>query len=266
MELTMNNLLKRSPIVVILFFLTPCLDSTPRQVFGENTTDTSTQVGTSGNTNTGTSTNTNTGTQLPPGTGSTCYGNSSDGQGPGTPITDLDIMLAGHQNWVPGSGGGSSYITIQEASYLFQTDSRLRVRLQIKSQPIATAGEEYCYGRTTGQAADPFTYTKLRFKVHLRDVICNSFSANNCVSYSLGARYKTQYIDPVSVGSCSPIIELGQLRNTSQYGTVIEVEDVRADSTCQYNNTYCPAEKIVRTGACWHMKLQIVTDYTQDFR
>jgi hypothetical protein len=250
---------------LIILGLSSCLETPPRQMYGEDTnTDTSAFTNTDTFTDTNTQTNTDTGTT--PGTGTTCYGTTLDGQGSGTPIHHLDVMLAGHQEWLPGSGGGSSYLTIEEGSYLFQTDSRLRVRFQVKSQPIAPAGEEYCYGRSTGQAGDPYTYTKLRWRVHLRDVYCNNVQGNSCLSYSLGGRYQTQYIDPVNVGSCSPIIELGSLRNASQWGTVIEIEDVRADSTCQYNGTFCPAEKIVRAASCWHLKMQIVTDYTQDFK
>ena len=145
----------------------------------------------------------------------------------------------------------------------------LKVRLKVHSQPFPTAGEEYCYGRNTGSPADQFSYTKLRFRVHLRDVLCNNpdpVNPNNCLSgFYLSNRYRTQYIDPINVDGCSNPIDLGAIRNQTQFGTIIEVEDVKSDSTCQANGTFCPAEKIVRTASCWRMTLQVVTDFTQDF-
>jgi hypothetical protein len=206
------------------------------------------------------------------GSGSTCSGTSSDGTGPGYPISSLDLTLAGGQAWLPGNYSEplaqATMITVQEGVYLFQSDARVRVRFKVHDQPIAPVGQEYCHGRKTGQAGDQYNYTKLKFRVHLRDVYCSQVNANNqCTgTLSLGSRYKTQYIGPVNVNSCSNIIDIGSLRNPSGFATVVEVEDVNADSTCQANSTYCPAEKKVRDASCWRMTMQIVTDYTQDFK
>ncbi len=205
--------------------------------------------------------------------GGGCTGTTSDGVGDGYAIHQFSLVLAGHQSWLPGTYGNSmaqeTMPTIQESSLIFKSDSKLQVRLKVNSQPYPTTGETYCYGRNTNLASDPYPYTKLRFRVHLRDIKCdnpNSSNPNNCDSaFYLGNRYRTQYIEPVSVNSCSNIIDVGSMRNQTQWGTVVEVEDVKADSTCQANGSYCPAEKIVRTGSCWHMTMQISTDYTQSF-
>lgn len=203
-----------------------------------------------------------------------CTGTTADGIGDGYPIHQYEMILAGHQSWMPGTYNEalaqSTMPSLQEASIIFKSDTRLRVRLKVKSQPYPTAGEEYCYGRATGQASDQFPYTKLRFRVHLRDILCDTpdpMNPNNCLSgFYLGTRYRTQYIDPIDVNYCSPVIDLGSIRNATPYGTTIEVEDVKADSTCQANGTFCPAERIVRAASCWNMVLQVVTDFTQDFK
>jgi len=203
-----------------------------------------------------------------------CTGTSTDGTGEGPPIYKMNLFLAGHQSWVPGNYTDplalQTNISIVEASKMFQSDARVRVRLRVKSQPYPTAGDIYCLGRQTGRVGDSHPYTKLRFAIHLRDILCEVPDPNDltkCNSgFYLGTRYRTQFIDPVNVDSCSPIIDIGSLRNQTVYGTTIEVEDVKADSTCQSNETYCPAERIVRAASCWSMDLQVATDYTQDFK
>jgi hypothetical protein len=274
-----NTMTKLLALTTISLMLTGCFEAPQPVSDGGGTVDTqgggssNGDNGGGGTTNGTSGTNGSNGSNGTPGTGTTCHGTEADGQGSGMPIHHWDMMLAGHQPWVPGTYASplaqSTMPTVEEASYLFKSDNRLRVRFKILSQPFPTAGEEYCYGRAVGQASDPYNYTKLRFRVKLRDVVCNSVDPQDptkCNSYGLGSPYRYQYIEPTSVGSCSNIIEIGNLRNSTQWGTVIEVDDVKSDSTCQYNNTYCPAEKIVRAASCWHMKLQIVTDDTQDFQ
>lgn len=203
-----------------------------------------------------------------------CTGTTSDGTGDGYAIHSYRMTLAGHQSWMPGNYSDplqtSTMPKVQEASLVFSSDSKLKIRFKVHSQPYPTAGEVYCYGRETGKASDPYQYTKLRFRLHLRDIICDTPNAQDptkCDSeLRLGERYRTQYIEPISVDYCSSVIDLGSIRNATTFGTAIEVDDVKADSTCQYNSTYCPAEKIVRTASCWDMTLQVVTDYTQDFK
>lgn len=272
-----RNMTKTLPLYLIITLLSllafvSCSDSSTSSKSSNNSTEDSISNDDSDDNTTTTTNDSNASSS-----NSSCTGTESDGQGSGLPIHHLDLMLAGHQSWAPLLDAESdsdplaraTMPTVEEASYLFQSDTRLRIRFKVLSQPYPTVGEEYCYGRSTGQASDPYNYTKLRFRVKLRDVVCNQVNSEDpskCDSYSLGSAYRYQYIEPVNVGSCSNIIELGNLRNSTQWGTVIEVDDVKSDSTCQANDTYCPAEKIVRAASCWHMKLQIVTDYTQNFK
>lgn len=216
----------------------------------------------------------NSGGNTTPQTPANCTGTTSDGQGDGQPIHQTRMILAGHQTWVPGNYTdplqSSSMLNMQEAAAIFKSDSRLKVRFKVNSQPFPTKGEEYCYGRLTGQTSDQKTYTKLRFRVSLRDLICNNINAQDptkCdTSLELGEVYRQQFVEPISVNYCSNPIDIGAIRNATTFGTVIQIDDVKADSTCQVNGTYCPAEKIVRAASCWDITLQIVTDYTQDFK
>jgi hypothetical protein len=262
----MKRLFKTAFVSTLLITLLSA-GCSPEQSSSSSSTDasaTDTDTGTDGNTDGGSTTQTS----------NNCSGTTSDGQGDGYPIHQFSMMLAGHQSWMPGTYSDSmaqeTMPTLSEASIVFKSDSRLKVRLKVNNQAYPTAGETYCYGRATGQSSDAYPYTKIRFRVHLRDIMCDTpdpQNPNNCTTaLYLGPRYRTQYIDPVSVDSCSPIIDLGTLRNSTQFGTTIEVEDVKSDSTCQSNSTFCPAEKIVRAASCWHMNLQVVTDFTQDFK
>ena len=159
--------------------------------------------------------------------------------------------------------------TIREAGILFRSDSRLRVRFRVNSQPFPISGQEYCFGRATGQASDANRYTQLRFTVNLKDILCDNPDPNdqtNCLSeFRLGTGYQITRVSPVSVGNFSSAIDFGSRRNSTQYGTVVEVTDVRADITCQANGTFCPSEQIVRQASCWDMTMQVSTDFTQTF-
>lgn len=207
-------------------------------------------------------------------TTSTCTGTVADGFGDKPPIFIQDLFLAGHQAWVPGTYtdplATATMPTVRNAMLMFKSDSRLKVRFKINSQPLPPIGETYCYGRESGPG-DEFAYTKLKFRLSLRDVKCDNPDPGdpyNCLSdFYLSDPYGSQFINaPVDVGSCSNTISLGPLRNQTQYATVVIVDDVKADSTCQANGTFCPAEKIVRTRSCWHMTMQISTDHTQDLQ
>lgn len=255
-------------LITSLNMLVGCSDSTTNSS-GTDTTDNG--DGGDGGTGDGGTVNNNT----TPTTPANCTGTTADGTGDGTPIHQFRMMLSGHETWVPGDyteALRSSIPRLVEASQLFQSDSRLKVRFKVNSQPYPTAGEEYCYGRQTGVFSDPYFYTKLKFRLQLRDIICSQINAQDPTQcdgdLSLGEPYRIQYFDPVSVGFCSPVIDLGAIRNTGNniMATTVEVDDVKADSACQYNGSFCPAEKIVRKASCWDMTIQIVTDYTQDFK
>ena len=259
--------MKKNSLLIILLFSLFAVSCT------ENSTSSNSSDGGSGDGGTGFgdgggSTGGNTGGSG----GSSCL---SSGSGNGTPIHELGLFLAGHQSWMPGYYSSSlaqaTMPNVEEAGYLFRSDSRLKIKLKVNSQPRPPAGEEYCYGRQTGQASDAYRYTKLRFRISLRDIKCDNpdpSDQTNCLSqFYLGPRYKMQYTEPIKVDSCTSVIDIGAKRNQTQYGTVVEVDDVRSDSDCQYGYSEynCPSEKIVRAASCWSMTMQIVTDFTKDF-
>lgn len=207
--------------------------------------------------------------------GGSCAGTTADGTGSGTAIHHFYPLVAGGESWVPGNYDfqndpeTSTFISLSDASIIFASDSRLQFRLKVRTQPNPPAGEEFCYGRATGQAADANPYTKLQFTVYLRDILCDQPDVNNpsqCSSgFYLGPRYRPQMIGPVNVDSCSEVVDIGSLRNSTQYGTTIEIANVQSDSTCQFNDTFCPANDNVRAASCWNVTLQVVTDFTQGF-
>lgn len=260
----MGLIMKKQNILIILvltFTLISC-DQNTRTTSGSSGTDATTQ--TTGGDDDGTTTGYT-------GTGATCSGSpSGDGQGPGTPIHHMNLFLAGYQNWFPQVNADplaqQTFITPQEAGILFSTDSRLRVRFKVNSQPQAPSNETYCYGRNTG--VQIIHYQKLKFEIYLRDVRCSTGSTTSCPSntYVLGPRYAGPImIGPVDVNGCSDVIDLGHLRNQTNFGTTIEVAAVKSDQYCQTNGSFCEAEKNVRSIDCWSMTLQVVTDSTQDF-
>lgn len=269
--------MKKTYLITLLtlsLIMTSCIDQKTSTSSGGGGGDISTQTnGDNGGSTTGTNgsggtTGTNGGGYT--GTGATCNGNTTDGQGPGTPIHHMNLFLAGFQNWVPQVNGDSlaqqTFITPQEASILFSSDSRLRVRFQVKAQPQPPSNQTYCYGRNTGVQIQH--YGKLKFEIHLRDVLCSTGSTTSCPSnsYVLGPRYGGPiFVGPVNVNECSPVIDLGHLRNQSNFGTTVEVAAVKSDQYCQINGSFCEAEKNVRSIDCWQMTMQVVTDSTQDF-
>lgn len=259
----MENLMKRKTLKIVLFtvisfVLQGCFPSQEVKVISEDADPVSSSGG-GGSSNGG-------GGSSGPVTGQTCTGTTADGTGSGFPIHIFNLELAGHQVWLPSNNNPD--LTPEGAIGIFQSDSRVKVRLKVHPQPNPPKGVEYCRGRVTGKAEDVNYYTKLRFRVHLRDIKCNTPDPNDsskCSSgFYLGNRYRTQTLEPISVDRCSPIIDVAAQRGLSNYGTAIEIEDVKSDTTCQFNSTHCPAEDPVRTASCWRMSLQVSTDYTQD--
>jgi hypothetical protein len=258
--------------LLTLFLLTACVEQgTVTQSSG--TTGTTTTGNTSSG-DSGGSTGSGGTTVTPPGEGTTCHGSTADGEGVGVPIHNFNLFLAGYQTWQPGNYTSSLQTqvmpTLQEAVYLFQSDSRLRVRFKVKTQPNPGYQQEYCHGRTIYGPADQHNYTKLKARVSLRDIKCNTpdpTNTNACLSgFYLGSPYSSQIIDPIDVAECGPVIDFGHLRTQNPYGTVIAVDDVMSDSSCQANGSSCPSEEQVRSQVCWNMTMQVVTDSTQDFK
>jgi hypothetical protein len=255
--------MKKLFILITVFSLTACLEQETGSSTGTSTNgDTGGISGTTGN-NGGGTTGSTTGTD----------GSSGTNGGGSFPYHTLDLLLSGHQSWVPGNYTDNlaqeTQITVQEAKLLFASDSRLRVRFKINQQPFPTAGEKLCFDRTTGQAADQYPYTKLKFRVRLRDILCDNpdpNNTNNCLSgFYLGGAYAAHYVGPVNVDGYSEILDLGDDRNVSVYGTTVEVDQVYSDNYCQATGQYCPANFTVRQASCWHMTMEVVTDYTSDF-
>lgn len=188
----------------------------------------------------------------------------------GFPVHSFNLFLAGMQDWYPQNNSeplADTFITPQEAGIAFQTDGLLRVRLKVKSQQIAPSGQTYCYGRNTGSGFTPY-YQSLKFDLHLRDVICpNGGTSCSSSEYILGDRYRGQYgVGPVAVDSYSSIIDVGSVANQGVIATTVEISNVRSDQYCQHygdSETYCPAERNVRTQDCWNMELEVQTSYTQ---
>lgn len=268
--------MKKFSLLALLFtslVLSGCVDQKTTTSSSTGKDNIGNQGGTTGGVNTGggdTGGGDNGGGTNPSGTGATCYGTQSDGSGTGTPIHHLNLFLAGYQDWYPQVNNDSlaqqTFITPQEASILFSSDSRLRVRFMVKPQPQPPSGQTYCYGRNTGVQIPH--YGKLKFEIHLRDIRCSNGSTTSCPSgqYVLGPRYGGPiYVGPVNINECSNVIDLGHLRNQSNFGTTVEVAAVKSDQTCNANGTFCDAEKNVRSIDCWQMTMQVVTDSTQDF-
>lgn len=214
-------------------------------------------------------------------------GNGGNGGNGGVPPYEYEIMMAGDRvtpstqelPWHPavkkvGNSLGFFFGNTTQAIPYFASDSRLKVRFKALAQPYVPSGSTYCQGRATGQAGDAYKYTKLKFTVFLRDIICTNYSNGSCTSSYLGSRYRSKTIGPVDVDSYSEVYDYSNIRNTGNNieGTAVEVAYVRADSTCQYSqnrnppsNYGCDAEIKVRNASCWNMVMQVSTDYTQDF-
>lgn len=197
----------------------------------------------------------------------------------------IGISLGGAEKWepkLPGSAAGLSperenlynlsFRYINEIIPFFETDTRLKLRFSPKTQPVPPQNDEYCFGRVTGMAKDANPYTKLFFKVGLRDILCSGTydpGLHTCSGgFSLSAIYASFQVGPVAVDAFSvldlssyPHIQQGQI-----VGATVEIYDVRSDSACLGGDThYCPANRVVRSGSCWSMNMEIATDETFDF-
>ncbi|MBC76456.1 MAG: hypothetical protein CME64_10620 [Halobacteriovoraceae bacterium] len=268
-------------IALSLFALTSCLS--PEATSTSNTTvnsggDSDGGSSSGGGSGSGSDGGGSTGGGIGGGTGVTCYGSQADGQGDGFPIRQKEFMLAGHTSWKPWNNsdnynqlGKDSIWAIDVASNALQSDSRFKFRVKLHEQPEpgGSPQTEYCFGRSYPAADDQHLYTKIKFKVSLRDVQCPGGQLDK--SCTLGPRYSTETVGPVSVDQCSPIIDFSTKRNFSTYGTVVEIWDVRSDNACQATESShdCGSDGTrtqLRRQSCWAATMQISTDYTQDFK
>lgn len=264
--------MKKIILLALVFALSSCLEG---EAPGSSTTSNDSGGGISNTTggNGGTTGTTGTtGSGSTTGTTGTDGTTGSTGTSGGFPLHQFDLLLSGHESWVPGNYTDSlameTQITPQEANILFSSDTRLKLRFRVLPQPNPTSGEKYCYDRTLGQAADAYSYTKLKWRVRLRDILCSQpdpNNTNNCLSgFYLGSPYSPRPIGPVNVDSFSEVIDYGSSRNFSPYGTTVEIDQVYSDNYCLATGSYCPANFVVRRASCWHMTMEVSTDYTQD--
>lgn len=210
------------------------------------------------------------------GGGSTTGSTGTTGGG-SFPNNSYTILVAGQGNnmggganyrpdnvWKPRPSENSYMPTIQDAKIYFQSDSKLDVRFKLKDQPRNISGE-HCYGRIQGQAADEFPYTKVKFKMSLRDVSCNS-SGSSC---SLGSRYQTKDVGPINVGAYSQVYQMGHLRHPNADGVVVEVHSVETNNQCQSypydQGSNCAPDQYLRAASCWEAVMEFATDYTEGF-
>lgn len=247
-------------ILMISSFLASCLPEQKTASTSSSSTDGTTTSGTTGTNGSGSTTGTNGTTGTTGTTGST---------GGGFPVHGLSIRLAGegygaqtteaHKQsvrWYPKSTVDSSFISVEEASYMFQTDSLLKVRFNVQTQPTS------CYGKATG-AAIP-AYGMLQFDVSLVAIKCPSGGTNCSPSqYILGAPYYKQTVGPVNANA-STILDFSNKLTNGAVATAIRIDNVSSDQYCdQYPNHFCPASRIMRAQDCWGINLEVQTSYTQ---
>ncbi|OUR96434.1 hypothetical protein A9Q84_08765 [Halobacteriovorax marinus] len=136
--------------------------------------------------------------------------------------------------------------------YIFQTDSKLNIRIKALSGPSIYSTDS----NNVQCNYSPLPYTKLKLSV--------------CVRSSQGSCVFQHTFDDIAVGSYSYVKEFSVPANTSD-PLVIEVKDVQWDYTCNYyaNNGfpnqpgYCPFSA-VGYADCVKFQIEFSTDETQD--
>lgn len=248
----------------------------------ETTTSTSSSVGsttgfnygtTGGSTTSGTTgSTTTTGGSVT--AGSTSGGGTSTGGGQLNSPFSVNVVMAGGQSWYHGfypSGTGDllgNFIQILSGNYGFLAgDARYKVKVTVLDQPTigSTQTGTYCYGRING-AQPPFWYTKVRFSVGIRDILCTSADPTNCTSFSIGSRYSNYASNVINVGS-SQVFDFSNVRNRSAnvVGHAVDVWDVKSDSaTCWSPSSSCNPNLNVNSRSCWSVDLAVATDNTTD--
>lgn len=220
-------------------------------------------------------------------------GGTNGNGGPGYPPLSWEISYAGGVNWYPrnnpesnayycNASGYNTYTTSEcysansailsettpttlDARTAFQTDSRYKVKITVKPFSFVggTAGGNnstlkdklHCYRRLVpGATQSHDNYSGLRFTVKLRKLTnCNS---SGC---SLGSTVSTVTKD-VAVNS-STIIDFSGSRPPSAEPYFVEISNVKNLSYLDSNGN----PRSIRSFSCWDMKVEVATDYTQDF-
>ncbi len=183
------------------------------------------------------------------------------------------------------------------AFHQFNTDATLKVRFKILEQPSLSASpnNHICDGRKLSGIAKP-AYSKLHFQLGLKHLRCNLPAPYNvnCVDqngqtldsyFTLDQNpYHTRTVsttagEGIGVNQCSSVIDLSGSVVPGGQGavTVVEVKRVQSDSLCKhcqiYNCTgsitdhYCDQDgEMIDPWSCYRMKVQVVTDSTNDFK
>lgn len=149
--------------------------------------------------------------------------------------------------------------TIDLASVQAMTDSRYKVRITVKPMPVITgtsnnsslADKLHCYRRL--YPGIPGTaYTSLTFTTYLQEVNCST-PGQNCSLGSIQSQSMTTRT--VSVNS-STVIDYSSdyYRPNSNSSYALRIQNVK-----DQNGT------MVRDFDCWEMKVELSTDYTQNF-
>ena len=194
-------------------------------------------------------------------------GSCSSPTGSGYPLRKGTVTVAGGQMYSPanpwysmgdeysayGYSHNTSYFlsTIDTAKGFLDTDAVLKIRVKPRPQPKAPVGKTWCFGRVTGQSADTYGYTSLKYSISVRSVNQNG---------SLGPFLRT-YSQTTSVNNCSPAMDFSGDAQSSQYGIVVVVHDVQAQN-CWYSQG-CTSYQTVRAASCWQMDIEAAVDGTQ---
>jgi hypothetical protein len=182
--------------------------------------------------------------------------------GSGYPLRKGTITVAGGQMYSPANpwsslgdfSNNTSYflMDVNSAKQFTDTDAVLKVRVKPRPEPKAPAGQMWCFGRVTGQAADSYGYMKLKYSVSVRAV-----NTDGSLGPFMGTTSQT-----TGVNSCSSAIDFSGYTQSAPNGLVVVVHDVQSDQGCTFQQG-CTTFKAVRAASCWQMDIEVAVDGTQ---
>lgn len=148
-----------------------------------------------------------------------------------------------------------SLFSNQSDQNVFMTDSRLNLRLLLKSAPTKNTPDSYGYACEYPPAA----YTKMKFRIGIKKNVS-------------GGYIKQYTITDIPVNGCSPVIEIDLSNYTSSEPYIVEIISASWDYTCidatsqghSQAENYCPYAN-VWDYYCFEVALQVATDYTKNF-
>lgn len=274
--------------LTMMLGLSACQEKKKSTSSSSNTvaTTTTTTGGFSGGFTSGTTTGSTSGSGTTTGTTSGTSGTTGGGGGLNSPFVMYAAMSGNGiacepgansacDSWFPGLNPssrpgvtiGDFYTIVPGNIGFFASDSQYRVRVTVLDQPtIAPAtNSPVCYNRANG-AQPYYRYTKVQFKVAVRDVIANTGNCTTATSYVLGARYNSRLSEQVPVNATNTFDFSQSLNRAANVcGHVMEILDVQADNSVCSSPTNCTSVGAVSSFACWSMKVELDTDDTTDF-